>query len=89
MNRMNPHARPSPGANGSMYSILYIYLFSLFTLYIIIKVVSIDLKYIQCSFQCIYNHYPDCTYWIISHSQMSNFQRVVPKYSEETIRDSQ
>lgn len=47
-----PHTHPSPGANSSIHSILYIPIVPVqsFSLYIIIKVVSIALKYIQCSF---------------------------------------
>lgn len=63
--------QPSPPPEQiPLYTVYFTYLqFSLFAFYIIIKVVSTALKYIQCSFLCNYNHYPDCTYSIISHRQ--------------------
>lgn len=91
MNRMNPVPIP-PLEQTPLYTVYSTYqqfLFSLFAFYIIIKVVSIALKYIQCSFHCNYNHYPDCTYSIISYSQSlmssscASFDPVVTKYSKE------
>lgn len=65
-----PHAHPTPGANSSIHSILYIPIVPVQPLYILHHYQSSinRFKIHTILFHCNYNRYPDCTYSIISHT---------------------